>query len=266
MIIKLLYPVILFLSLAGALWAQNDEIPDISADRPGVATPVVIVLPHKFQIETGSSFERSNAADNYFENIYFNSSLLRFGINPNAEIRIQTDFLMARIQNSKAIGLNPLTIGTKVMIYYGNRILPATSVLLNLTMPCIGKNEFRPNHLSPAFYVLMQKDITPKLNLCLNFGAKYDDLNTVADELFALSFGYSITEKFSAFIESYNYFAPGWQPYNGFDLGFAYVIGKNIQLDLSENMNFQDLNNYYMINFGFSWRIMKKYRSTLKMH
>jgi hypothetical protein len=251
----LLFLFLLLLSCTGL--AQTDEIPDITADRPGMATPANIMLPLKLQIESGSSYERSNAKDNFFENIYFNSTLLRFGINRNAEIRLQTDLLRARSDNKKDFGLNPLTLGTKVLLFKGRGVLPMTSVMMNVTLPWIGDKAFRPAHLSPSVYLLMQNDITDKLNVCYNFGAMYDEQQETANVFFALCLSYGITERFSAFVENYNWFASGAPPSNNIDLGFALVLHKNVQLDLSGNLNLQDLNNYFMINFGVAWRIIR---------
>jgi hypothetical protein len=258
---SLLFLFLLLLSCIGL--AQTDEIPDITADRPGMATPANIMLPLKLQIESGSSYERSNAKDNFFENIYFNSTLLRFGINRNAEIRLQTDLLRARNYGQQDFGLNPLTLGTKVLIFKGRSILPMTSMLMNVTLPWIGNKSFGPAHLSPSVYLLMQNDVTDKLNVCYNFGAMYDEQQERANEFFALCLSYGITDRFSAFLENYNWFASGAPPSNNIDLGFTWVVQKNVQLDLSGNLSLQDLNNYFMINFGVAWRIMRNAHKTI---
>ncbi len=241
--------------------AQTADIPYLTADRPGMATTADIVLPLKFQIETGCSFEKMSSGNTYQENILYNTSLLRFGINENAEIRLQTDFAQVKTESSSLIGFNPLTIGTKLKLTEGNSWLPKTSLLLNLTLPWVGKKDFRPDKLSPSFYLLMQNNITDKLNICYNVGVQDDAENSTPQEFVALCFGYSFTDRLSAFIESYNWFEANTPPANSFDLGCACLIGKNIQIDVSGNMNVQGFRNYFMVNCGLAWRIMKRTRN-----
>ena len=103
----------------------------------------------------------------------------------------------------------------------------------------------------------MKNDITKKLNICYNIGIEYDGESSVPTEFAAICFGYNITNKLNGFIENYNWFSNNSKPENFIDLGFAYLIGKNVQLDFSGNMNLQYFENYFMINFGVSWRITK---------
>lgn len=63
----------------------NDSI-DISADRPGMATPPFIEEPKSLQVETGFSFEKNHLEKPFQKNINYNSTLLRYGINKNSEI------------------------------------------------------------------------------------------------------------------------------------------------------------------------------------
>ena len=128
---------------------------------------------------------------------------------------------------------------------------------MNVTLPWVGKKDFRPKSLLPSVYLLMQNNITSKLNVCYNTGVEYDEESEAPDYFFALCLGYSFTDKFSAFAENYNYFAPASPPVNSVDLGCAYQVADNVQLDLSGNMNLNDFKNYFAVNFGVAWRIMK---------
>lgn len=237
--------------------SQTDEIPDISADRPGMATPPFILQPKKVQIETGFSYEKILFDNNFQETILYNSSLIRYGINRNSEIRLQTDYARVKTDSTNITGLNPLTIGAKLLILGAKGILPTTALLFNLTLPWIGEKRFRPENLAHSIYLLMQNDITKKLNVCYNIGIEYNGESPVPVEFAAICFGYSITDKFNMFIESYNWFFNNTKPDNFIDVGGAYLIGKNFQVDLSGNMNLQYIEKYFMINAGVSWRIPK---------
>jgi len=230
-------------------------MPDISADRPGMATPPSISQPREIQIETGFSYEKIRYENNFQETILYNSTLLRYGITKNSEIRIQTDFAQVKTDSSNITGFNPLTIGTKLLLMEEKGILPQTSFLFNLTLPWIGEKQFRPGNLAPSIYLLMQNDLTKKINVCYNIGIEYDGESPVPAEFAAICFGYGITGKLNGFIENYNWFSNRSKPENFIDLGFAYLIGKNLQIDLSANISIQDIEKYIMINSGVSWRI-----------
>jgi hypothetical protein len=249
--------IILLVTLALNSKSQTTELPDISPDRPGVATPPFILQAKKIQIETGYSFEKIKSKNTFQETTLYNTSLFRYGINQNSEIRLQADYAQLKTDSLNITGFNPLTIGTKLLISEAKGILPKTSFLFNLTLPYFGEKNFRPENLTSSIYLLMQNDITKNLNTCYNIGLEYNGENSTPTEFAAISFGYNIIDKLSGFIENYNWFSKNTKPENYFDLGCAYLIGNNLQLDLSGNMNLQDFDNYFMINFGLSWRIPK---------
>jgi len=248
---------VFLLIISATCKSQTIELSDISADRPGMATPPAISQPKALQIETGFSYEKIKYENSFQETILYNTTLLRYGINQNSEIRLQTDYTQVKTDSLNITGFNPLTIGTKLFISEEKGILPKTSFLFNLTLPCFGEKNFRPENLTPSIYLLMQNNITKNLNVCYNIGIEYDGESANPTEFAAICFGYNITEKINGFIENYNWFSDFTKPENYIDLGCAYLIRKNIQLDLSGNMNLQDVEKYLMINFGVSWRIPK---------
>jgi len=248
---------VFFFTLAVSVKSQTVGLPDIAADRPGMATPPFIAQPKTFQIESGFSFDRITGDHTFQETTLYNSSLLRYGINRNSEIRIQTDFLHFKTDSLNITGFNPLTLGTKLLISEAKGIIPKTSFLVNLIFPDFGNKNFRPGNFAPSFYLLMQNDITEKLNLCYNFGMEFDGESPVPVEFLALCLGYGFTEKLSGFIENYDYFTGGTKAETYLDFGCSYLLRKNFQLDLSGNMNIQNIDKYFMVNAGVSWRIRK---------
>lgn len=168
---------------------------------------------------------------------------------------MQTDYLQVKTDSANFTGFDPLMIGTKLCISEAKGIVPKISFLFNLTLPYIGKRNFRPEYLAPSIYLLMQNDITRKLNVCYNLGLEYDGESASPSEFAAICLGLGITDKLSGFLENYDWFSSTSKPENFVDLGFAYLVSHNIQLDLSGNMNLQDIRKYIIIGFGISWRI-----------
>jgi len=247
---KIIISIFLFI-ISVVCKSQTVELPDFSADRPGMATPPNISTPKKIQIETGFSYEKFK----FQKTNLYNSTLLHYGINQNSEIRIQSGYAQFKTDSLNITGFNPLSVGTKLMISEAKGILPKTSFLFNLTLPCIGEKNFRPENLTPSIYLLMQNGITKKLGVCYNIGVEYDGESTEPTKFASICFSYSISDKLSGFIENYNWFSNSTKSENFIDIGCAYLIGKNFQLDLSGNINLNDFENYFMINFGVAWRI-----------
>ncbi len=241
-----------FIVLTNTAQSQTTELPDFSADRPGMATSPYIVNSKSFQIETGFSSENDNRENYLVQTFLYISSLLRYGINKNAEIRLQTDFANVKTDSLNTTGFNPLTIGTKLLITEGKNIIPKTSFLFNLTLPYFGEKNFKPNNFIPSFYLLMQNDINKKLNVCYNVGLEFDGKSSIPTKFIAICFGYSMTEKFSGFVENYNWFSSIERPEYFVDCGLTYMIKKNIQLDISGSLNLQNINKYYMFSFGLT--------------
>jgi hypothetical protein len=254
---KRLWFALLLLLTVHVCRAQTDDIPVMIADRPGMSWTADIMMPLKFEFETGFSFQRTGNGADRQDYILYNTSMLRFGINKNAEIRVQCDYAGLRTPDVNISGFNPLIFGTKLNLIEGSGIIPKTSLLMNVTLPWAGKKEFRPANLLPSFYLAMQNNITEKLNVCYNIGIDYNEESEATVEFFGLCLSYCITPKFSAFVENYNYFAASSAPVNSADLGCAWQLTDNIQLDLSGNLNLNDIRHYFMINIGGAWRILR---------
>ena len=244
---------LLFVAVRGR--SQDIVLPAISADRPGMATSPGIVLPHKFQIETGSGFEHLRNAASFHEQGMYNSSLFRFGINSFSEIRLQTDLVGIKTDSLQYAGFNPVTVGSKILLSGSKGILPDVSLLVNLTLPWFGEKHLKPSNFAPSLYLLMQNDLSAHFNLCYNFGMGWDGENAVPEQFAAICLTASVNQRFSGFIESYNYFARYQTPEFMADCGCAYLVRNNLQLDISAGTDFNNLRSYFIIDAGVSWRI-----------
>jgi hypothetical protein len=182
-VLNKMYLFVLLLFASFAAKTQPSQLPDISADRPGMATPPSIIEPKCFQVETGFSFEKNKLEIPFQENILYNSTLLRYGINKNSEIRLQTDYARYKTDSVDITGFIPLTIGTQLIVSEEKGIIPKISILLNFTLPFFGEKNFRPKKLSPSIYLLLQNDILDKLNVCYNIGIEYDGETTPQQNL-----------------------------------------------------------------------------------
>lgn len=238
--------------ICGLCHAQ-EELPAISADRPGALTGTDVMPLHKLQWETGMGYESTKGGT---QTLTLNNTLLRFGLFENAELRIGTDFLMwnDRQTMEPSFGLAPLTIGMKIRFYEGTGYLPSISMLAELKSPHVGTKELLPAHLAPSLHLLFEHTFTDWLGICYNVGAEWD--GDTASPTTYLGFGvyFDITEHIGTFVETYNYIHPEGNQYLT-QFGLTWLVSRRVQLDLSGDLDFQNLGKFYVISGGVAWLI-----------
>ena len=249
---------LLFFFISSTVLALTiDSIPFVP-DRPGFATPPDIIPRNVFEVEEGIQYENSTDGTIHNQNFLFSSVLLRYGFIKNAEVRIQTDFaynIIDGINHSVLYGFNPITIGAKIKLLEQQRVLPNFSLLLNLTLPFIGKYEFRPENTAPSFYLLMSNDLSETVNLCYNYGMVWDGNSNVPTQFYAVCLSANLNDKLSSFIESYGFFIQKAKPGFYIDAGLAYLITDNLQVDLTVAGHLNAFKDYYLLNIGMAWEI-----------
>ncbi|MBP5563615.1 MAG: hypothetical protein J6X51_06240, partial [Bacteroidales bacterium] len=70
----------------------------------------------------------------------------------------------------------------------------------------------------------------------------------------SLALWFDITDNIGAFVETYNYLHPEGNKYMT-DFGFTWMPSRRVQLDISCDLDFQNLGKYYAIGCGVSWMI-----------
>jgi Putative MetA-pathway of phenol degradation len=251
---------IFFLFIYSIVIAQTKDSTPFVPDRPGFATPPDIITRNIFEVEEGIQYENSTDGIMRNQNLLFSSLLLRYGLAENAELRIQTDYAYNKkdsVTSSVVYGLNPMTIGTKVKLVEQQKVVPNFSLLFNLTLPFIGKNEFRPENVAPSFYLLMSNDLSETVNLCYNYGMIWDGSSPIPTHFFAVCLGVNLNNELSTFIESYGFSNQPTKPEFYIDAGLAYLITDHLQIDLTAAGYLNSFKDYYLINIGLAWEINK---------
>lgn len=238
--------------LGGLCYAQ-DELPTISADRPGYTWGTEVMHHHKFSWENGFGFESESGVPA----ITLTSTIVRYGIFENVELRVGTDFLMFDDGQSPklAFGMSPLTIGTKIKVYDGTDILPSVGLLAEFHSPRLGSKDLLPSHLAPSMYILFENDINDWFYVCYNVGTEWDGDSPAPATFLSLCLGFCITESFGTFIESANYLYPGDDNQYLTEFGFTWLVSRRVQLDLSADLDLQDLGKIYAVGGGVAWLI-----------
>jgi hypothetical protein len=254
----ILSEIIFFLFLCSAVIAQTKDSTPFVPDRPGFATPPDIIHKNVFEVEEGIQYENSRDGIIRNQNFLFSSVLLRYGLLENAEIRIETDFaynITDGVNHTVVYGFNPITIGTKVKLLEQQGVVPNFSLLFNLTLPFIGKDEFRPDNAAPSFYLLMANDLSEIVNLCYNYGMIWDGSSSDPTHFYAVCLGVNLTDELSTFIEGYGFLNHTAKPEFYIDAGFAYLVTDHLQVDLTTAGHLNSFKDYYLLNIGFAWEM-----------
>lgn len=248
---------ILLISTISMVAFSQETTPGLVTDRPDQTESSVTVPIKNLQIESGFVYESDKAGDNTFENYTFNSTLLRYGVFHNMEFRIGFGYLKEKDKFNSVQGMGPVYLGTKVFINEENGLIPELAILANIVLPSFGKKEFRPDFMGSGIRLAASHTITDNIGFGYNFGAEWDGMHAGATGIYSFVFGFGLTDKLSAFIESYGYLPEFARPDHRMDAGFTYLVTQNFQLDCSGGIGLMEYSPDYFVNFGFSWRIPK---------
>ena len=245
-----IYSTLLFLFLVLLVSAQSSE--PIQADRPDQTETPAIVPKGMFQVETGFTFQKNDANSKAFS---LPSTLWKYGVNENFELRLITEFLTEEIGDSKSSGFTPVYIGFKVKLAEEKGIVPKTSFIAHISLPNAASTIYKTDFNAPEFRFVMQHTLSKKASLSYNLGYEWDGFTAEPTFIYTLTTGYSITEKLGSYIELFG-FAPQKNKANhNFDCGITYLINNDFMLDLSSGFGITDNAPDNYIAFGFSFRI-----------
>lgn len=244
-----------------SLQAQDDDA--IVAERPGFTNPPSVVPKKKIQIESGFYYESDKIKNTDYktDNYLYPTTLIRYGLTKNFELRMQVDLagFSSTSSGSKLTesGLNPVILGAKYYITKQKKALPEAACVFSLTLPYIGRDDFQPMYPAPGFALYFQNTINDKWNIGYNFGLQWNgnDANPVSYITFCP--GFNITKKLAAFGEIYSNFSKGSVPDIRCDAGLSYIALPNMQLDVSAGPGLAGPTTNYFISAGFAIRLPK---------
>lgn len=230
----------------------------IVPDRPGQTNPPNVIAPGIIQLETGFSRETISANAIQTINYLYNTSLVRIGLMTNCELRMVIEYAGTRTdsgsQSSALQGFNPVSIGTKIMMCPEKGIVPQSAVNIAITLPYIGRREFRPSFLAPSFFFLMQNSISEKLTLGYNLGLQWDGEQPNATLVYSISPSLTIVEGLSLFVECYGFSTEKSISDYRADMGCAYLINDDVQIDFSVGVGLNTVAPDSFVAFGLAWR------------
>lgn len=238
---------------ANLIYAQ-EELPSVVPDRPGYCWGTEVTPHHKVIWDHGFGYE---SASEGVHTLTLSSSVLRYGLFENLELRMGTDFMMYNDGDAMepTFGFSPLTIGTKLKLYEGSGILPSIGLLAELQSHHIGSKELLPSHLAPSLYLIFENDVADWLGVYYNVGEEWDGESATPTTFLGLSLYFSFNEQLGAFVETYNYLHPEEENQYMSEFGFFWQVSRRVQLDMEADFDLKNFRNYYSVGCGVSWLI-----------
>ena len=215
----------------------------INADRPGIADGSTTVGKNRFQLETAIQAEFRHDGDEHERTIFF-PTLLRYGFADKVEVRIEGNTYSRMRQKdstdtSHSDGFAPTSIGFKynfVDAPEGSRQVSLGAIAR--IFPPSGSGDFRNSKTTGDFRIAADWAFADNwsLNPNIGVGVFQDDSNrTYTAGLAAATLNFNPSKTLNFFVDT-GIQAPeekGGRASIIIDAGVAYIIGHDIQLDLS---------------------------------
>ena len=256
---KKLIPLILLL-ITFTVKAQ-ETVPKLITDRPDQTESSTVVPFRSLQIETGFVMENDESTISKHTSFAYNTTLLRYGLFENMELRLGLEYLGEKIiyknidlQDTYS-GISPLYLGFKTKIAEENGWMPEIAFLGAMVLPFTADKEYKPSYPAANMRFSFAHTLSDRFSLGYNLGAEWDGESVIPSYFYSIALGIGITDKLGMFIESYGLILEEGKGEHLLDMGFTYLIKPNIQLDISGGIGLNDetINNF--ISAGLSLRL-----------
>ncbi len=240
--------------------AQNDT-PDLITDRPD-QTESSTTVPHKaLQIETGFVIENIKTEIISQKLFAYNTTLLRYGLLENFEIRLGLEYLGDKtvIRNTdienKISGLSPLYTGFKTKIADEDGWKPEIAFLGGLILPFTAHEDYKTSYTAADIRFSFAHTLSDRLSLGYNIGAEWDGETAVPGYFYSAALGVGITDNVGFFLESYGLVSEEGNAEHLLDVGITYLALPNLQFDISGGVGINEHAIDNFISFGLSYRL-----------
>lgn len=228
------------------------NIEPISTDRPD-QTESPSTLPFKFfQMEIGMNIESEEKELQFV----LPTILWRVGIFKSTELRLTTDVISFKDNTQRyKVGLSPIGIGFKTAICEERKARPAIAFIGNMEIPYLSTKNVRTTYFAPSFKFAFEHSLPKNISLGYNGGMEWDGYSPHPTFIYTLVNGFSVKEKWYLYYEFFGGFPIKEKSTHSFDVGVAYGIKNNMQLDLSGGMQLYPFAKAWYASLGYSFRI-----------
>jgi hypothetical protein len=247
----------IFVMLPNLADAQDNN--DLVTDRPDQTESPVLVPRKALQVETGFILENDRIATDQRINLLYNSTLLRYGINSNLELRLVSEYLSQTIRRDESVeqhhGFGPIALGMKLKLADEKKFWPQAGLICHVQLKT-GSAEWVPAYTSVDLRLALSNNLSPKWSLSYNLGIQSGDNDRDMTCYYTVAIGYLIHKDLAAFIEQYSFFPKGEADHR-WDGGFTFKVTRMIQLDLSAGIGLNNNAPDYFAATGVSFRCFR---------
>ena len=232
----------------------------IVTDRPDQTEAPTLVSKGILQVETGFIYEEVTTDNIESNTTTFNTTLLRYGLLDNLELRLGLDVAGTKntVRNTnfedKFSGLSPLYVGFKIGITEEKGLLPEIGFLGGAFLPFTAATEYKPENTGGDFRFAFAHTLSENWSFSYNLGAGWDGNSSNISYLYTTVLGHSITDKLGCYLEFYGYFPESDRADHSINGGFTYLLSNNVQLDLSGGTGINTDQDFF-ISGGISFRL-----------
>ncbi|MBU2527170.1 MAG: transporter [Bacteroidetes bacterium] len=254
----------IFISFVGfcsvSLHAQQTKSLDaLITDRPDQTEAPFVVPKNYLQVETGFMFEESSTGNTKTESLTYNTTLYRYGLLYNLELRLGLDWQQNKTFNQNistevSNGLAPVLLGFKTEIAQESGWLPQIGLLGALFIPGPASSTLETEDTGGEIRFSLAHTLSQRISIGYNLGVLWDGNNLGSAYFYTLAAGISLDKNWSVFAEIYGDFPENLESNHLWDAGITYLVSKSFQLDLSAGSSFSAEQDYF-ISTGISFRL-----------
>ncbi|WP_299883932.1 transporter [uncultured Lacinutrix sp.] len=253
------------LLLAGTFnaYAQEEETQSaLVTDRPDATEASSTVGKGVLQIETGGIYDSFEENKVKTENYTYNTTLVRYGILDNMELRVGWDFtegqtkLNGNTLDDVTSGFSPLLLGVKIDIAEEKGAMPEIALIGHVFPIFTASSDYRPESTGIDFRFSLSHTLSEKSSIGYNLGGQWGDDSAEAAAVYTVAYGYSITDAFGFYAELYGDLPEDNKANHYWDAGLTYLVTNDLQLDIYAGTSItkgQDL----LFGLGASFRVFK---------
>lgn len=252
--------------ILGSYWifAQEDALlKPLITDRPDATESPTAIPKDYLQIETGAFYESFKGNSIKSETFTYNTTLLRYGLINNLEFRVGWDFEEGRVSvNGNRLkgvtsGFSSLLLGFKTTLAQPHGWLPEIGFLGHLYLPFMASTDYKPLTTGADFLFAFNHTLSEKSSLGYNIGAEWKNDSPEIAYIYAISYGFEITDKLGTYAELYGDLPENSTANHFWSSGLTYLISNNLQLDASGGSSITKEKNI-LVSVGVSFRMPTK--------
>ncbi|MBW6492747.1 MAG: transporter [Lentimicrobium sp.] len=253
--------IIVLIAISSNVRAQV-EVPELITDRPDQTESSAVVPYKSLQIETGFLMENDKAEFIKQKSLTWNTTLLRYGLLDNLEIRMGLDYSHKRIEikntdtTNTFSGFSPVYAGFKVKITDEKGYMPEIAFLGGLVLPFTANDDFKPAYTAANIRFAFTHTLSERFSLGYNLGAEWDGETAIPGYFYSLAVGIGLTDHLGMFVESYGVMPEEGEPEHLFDAGFTYLLLPNLQLDISGGIGLNKISTDNFLSLGVTYRLL----------